>query len=262
MLKVKLLIVALLFAGLANAQIFKNYSGNWRAKGFWKHDKAIVIEDKTVSGAKVDKWDAAAADLENDVDLEGVFVLKDEYTNENLIKGLRELGYKIKYLPLADFAMQTGNTLVDGRQYLTIFKVTKPVDTITGITYAVSVPGEYVADGFNGFAIYKREGTSFTKLGETPNTPNMWKVTAGTPTDIAFTSPIIVTEGYYYISNKYDSSSQVAAPQTYCMEVWQSWFTDMGAVKLGGYLTSATFGETITNASMSRNNIPYFFPVY
>lgn len=262
MLKVKLLILALLLSALSQAQIFKPYSGNWEAKGFWKFLKSIKVEGKDITAQKVDKWDASAADLENSVDLENVFVKKNNYISENLISGLNEVGWGIKYLPFADFAIGSGNTLVDARQYLTAYRVTDTT-LLTGVKFAVSGQGVYTGDAVNSMSLYKYNGTSWDKVAETTNDLNLWTPVSGTLTTKAFSATYVASPGWYYVAILYNNSAQTTAPILYAMELYATWFVDMGSIKLSGYIAAqASHATNITNAAITRNNIPFFIMLY
>jgi hypothetical protein len=187
---------------------------------------------------------------------------KTEYTNLNLIRGLNELNYGIKYLPFADFAIGSGNSLTDGRQYFTAFRITDTT-TLTGVKFAPSVAGDYTSDNTNSVALYKWNGTSFDKVAETPNNGAMWKATANVVSTVAFAALYVAAPGWYYVSHVYNSSSQVTAPSLYAMEPYQAWFVDIGTFKLGGYIaTRNTHAANVTPASITRNNIPFFFMIY
>lgn len=185
-----------------------------------------------------------------------------EYTNSEIVKGLNEIGYNFKYLPFADFSLGTGNNLADSRQYFTIFRITESTP-ITGVKFALSVQGVYTADNVNSIALYKVNGTSWDKVAETANNGDLWKATSATLTTVPFTTNYSASPGWYFVAHIYNSSAQTTAPAMYSMEVYQPWFCDIGTVKLSSYLAAQTsHAATITNASVTRNNIPYFFILY
>lgn len=189
---------------------------------------------------------------------------KNEYTNDNLIRGLNEVGWGIKYLPFADFAMGSGNAITDARQYLTACRITDTT-LLTGVKFAVSVQGVYTGDAVNSVALYKYNGTSWDKVAETANDIELWKVPsgAGVPITKAFSTTYIATPGWYYIAHLYNSSAQTTAPSLYSMEGYQAWIMDMLGIKICGYIAAqASHAANITNASITRNTIPFLFMIY
>lgn len=190
------------------------------------------------------------------------FDFKNEYTNHDLVKGLNEIGYGIKYLPFAAFAMGSGNTLADGRQCFTSYRVTDTT-LLAGVKFAVSIQGVYTGDAVNSIALYKYNGTSWDKVAETANDTELWKPVASTLTTKAFVTPYVATPGWYYIVLLYNSSAQTTAPSMYSMETYQAWLMDMLSIKLAGYIgTQASHAANITNAAITKSTISFFFMFY
>ena len=194
----------------------------------------IKVEEKVISGAKVDKWDATAADVENDVDLEGVFVkrsdsvyrkpgsyvsrydFKTEPTSMELIKVMNKYGASIKLTGLIQASgAYTGsaNQMVDQRASYILAYVTDTV-TVSTIYYQMHTAGNYTTDGsdFNGIAIYSISGTTATRIAITANTPTIWTATANTLASVALTAPATLFPGIYYVGFLYNYLVQTTAP--------------------------------------------------
>ena len=187
---------------------------------------------------------------------------KNEYTNHDLVKGLNEIGYGIKYLPFAGFAMGSGNTLVDGRQYFTSYRITDTT-LLTGVKFSTTQQGSYTPDNTNSIALYKWNQTSWDKVAETANEGTLWSAVAGSVSAKTFTTPYVATPGWYYIALLYNSSAQTTAPITISMTTYQGWFAELGSFKLTGTRdTQSSHASNVTNAQITRNTIPFFVIIY
>lgn len=196
------------------------------------------------------------------LDSDEYLMFKGEYQNLNLIAGLNELNYGIKYLPFAEFAMSSGNALSDTRQYFVAYKITE-TDTLTGVKFALSQAGDYTADAENSVVLYKWNGTSFDTVATTPNNGNLWKATANTVVTVPFNLPYVASPGWYYVALLYNQSAQTTAPSLYGMELYQNWFVELGTFKLCGYIASrSSHAANVTPAGITRSNVPYFFIIY
>ncbi len=193
----------------------------------------ILIEEKTISGEKVDSWDAAVADLENDVDLEGVFVkrsdsayakpggytsrydFKTEPTKHEIVKSLNSAGAGIKLAPTVAVgaSMTTNNQLVDARASYVHCTVTDTV-VVTSIHYSMAIAGVYTVDGseFNGIAIYSVSGTTATRIAMTANTATAWSIPANDFSTLNLTAPVTLYPGEYYVGFLFNFLAQTTAP--------------------------------------------------
>jgi len=230
MLKIKLTIVALLIAVMSSAQIFKSFTGNWHAKGFWKYDKPISVETKSVTGQKVVKWDSTYQEvILNDIDLEPVIVAKKDSTNittgsyvtrydfrnepsrENTIKIWRNYGSTIKLFPASALIFTSTMGMVDGTVFWSLCYTADTI-TLTGFRYALQTAGAFTGDAFNGIALCSVSGGVATQIATTANNEAIWKTASFTPATVNLTAPITIPPGYYVTAAIYNSSAQTTAP--------------------------------------------------
>lgn len=167
----------------------------------------IKVQEKTISGEKVDSWDAAAADLENNIDLEDVFV------TESYLGPLQKLGSSVNGMTMTMTHTQArdNNALTDGRIQLipVYFTDTTLINTIK---LPLVVQGNYTGDYYNGIGLYSLSGGTLTLRASSANDSEMWKSSAYSLISKNLTTPYLAPPGLYYVAVLYNSSSQTTAP--------------------------------------------------
>jgi hypothetical protein len=103
--------------------------------------------------------------------------------------------------------------LVSGTHQTTYFDLSAPA-TLNGVRWFQTVQGNYTANNFNGFAIYRYDAVNDTAylVAQTANTGTIWQATANTWNTIDFTSPVNVQAGAFRVVAYYSSSAQTTAP--------------------------------------------------
>ena len=148
---------------------------------------------------------------------EGSYVTGMDWENGNtapMVRGVQALGGTMKALPILGYNPTVAHTLADATPVGLAFYIPKEV-TITGAAWIQQAPGDYTAADYNGFALYSVSGTTYTLVGSTTNDGNIWKATAQTIGTKAFSSPLTLTPGAYYLVSFYNQSAQVAPPVVY-----------------------------------------------
>jgi len=215
---------------LAFTQTLKPDLLNWIHKGINEYTKSIKVETKTISGTKIDGWDATKVKVDNSIDATQYFVgkgdtlgsngkgrptnydFKYEPTMSELFKIYKKLGSSFK--PLFNLVPEQASTTftpVDNRVTM-VLRYAADSMTITGVKYSMNAAGAYTADQTNGFALFRLSNDTAYKIAETANTANVWTIAANTPTSIAFTSPVTIAPGFYALGFLYNNSAQTTQP--------------------------------------------------
>jgi hypothetical protein len=110
-------------------------------------------------------------------------------------------------------SITTTLNLVSGTHQTTYFDLSAPT-TLNGVRWFQTVQGNYTANNFNGFAIYRYDAVNDTAylVAQTANTGAIWQATANTWNTIDFTAPVNVQAGAFRIVAYYSSSAQTTAP--------------------------------------------------
>jgi hypothetical protein len=157
--------------------------------------------------------------------------LKTEYVGRDLMKAYKGMGSTIKAAPLSGLRFSnTGAAMVDNILYASLYYI-EDTTVITGCKFALGVQGDYTADNFNGIALYKVSGETYTQVAISANTANVWKAAGATTATLAFTSPYTAYPAYYYVACLYNSSAQVTAPTIYLADDVGNWWSSFA---LGG----------------------------
>lgn len=130
--------------------------------------------------------------------------------------------------------------LGDGSARFILIPITE-AKTLTTVQYWQSVAGDYVANNYNGLALFSISGANLTLVGSTTDDGNIWKATAATLVTKAFSSPIAVTPGLYALYYLYNSSSQTTAPS---LGAYANFVN--AAVASAGLTNGAKFSSLIT----------------
>lgn len=137
------------------------------------------------------------------------FNLMMEYSSP-LIEGLQALGSVIKGMSLKGLP-DTTVTLVDGRQQMVAVYLRKAA-IITGVKWCQITQGNYTANNNNRIGLYSQAAGVLTLEASCANDGDLWKGAAGVITK-AFSAPVALAAGVYYIGYLYNSSEQTTAPQ-------------------------------------------------
>ena len=195
----------------------------------------IKVEERTISGEKVDQWNSVYTDVNtNDVDIDAVFVkrsdsayakpgsyvtrydFKTEPTRHEYIKVLNMLGAGIKLTPVMPSGgsfVGSSNQMIDQRASYILAYVQDTV-SVSSIQYQMNSAGSYTVDGteFNGIAIYSTSGTTATRIAITANTATAWTQAANTVATLNLTAPVTLYPGLYYVGFLYNYLVQTTAP--------------------------------------------------
>jgi hypothetical protein len=140
-------------------------------------------------------------------------------------------------------SITTTLNLVSGTHQTTYFDLSAPT-TLNGVRWFQTVQGNYTANNFNGFAIYRYDVVNDTAylVAQTANTGTIWQATANSWNTIAFTSPVNVEAGAFRIVAYYSSSAQTTAPALGSFSSVQSAavFNLPNGGRLSGRLTQTT----------------------
>ena len=103
------------------------------------------------------------------------------------------------------------SSLTDSRLYFQAIEL--PVAaTLTGIILAFSAQGVFTADNNNKVGLYTNNGTTLTRVAQSTNDGNIWKVATNSSAKTAFTSTYAAAAGSYWLAYLYNSSAQTTAP--------------------------------------------------
>jgi hypothetical protein len=140
-------------------------------------------------------------------------------------------------------SITTTLNLVSGTHQTTYFDLSAPT-TLNGVRWFQTVQGNYTANNFNGFAIYRYDAVNDTAylVAQTANTGTIWQATANTWNTIDFTSPVNVQAGAFRIVAYYSSSAQTTAPALGAFSTVQNAavFNLPNTGRLSGRLTQTT----------------------
>lgn len=153
-----------------------------------------------------------------------------------------------------------------GRMY--VFGFATPATTITGIWYGIATPGVFTAANFSGFALYSLSGTTATLIAQTNNDATLFKPAGAGMYSAAFTSPVNVADGVYYIASLYNSSATTTQPAPYYIttasQLINNTLADPSARKLTGYIASQNTLPSTFDAStaLTSANSVFMLGVY
>ena len=131
---------------------------------------------------------------------------------------LTTLGMSAKFISANRKLYQLTSSLVlTNGFYQGIYFTVKTPTIVTGVRWLQVNTGNYTAGtGFNGIGLYRYNSTtdSLEIIRETASEPNIWQRagSANSWQSAAFTSPVTVQPGVYYIGWNYNNSAQTTAP--------------------------------------------------
>jgi len=136
--------------------------------------------------------------------------------------------------------------------------------TATGIAIRISTQGSFVADNFNGVALFTQSAGTLTQVAISANDGNIWQQVPGVY-GIPFTTPYAVTAGtVYWVAFLYNSSSQTTAPVVRGVNLVDNiGGTYLGSVKFGGGTNTVTaMPSSVTVASMTAGTTSVWASLY
>jgi len=222
--------------------------------------KPIKVENKVLSGTKIDGYDATKTKVDGAVSADTYYPLKsdtinpnsgsytsrydfeNESTNSELYKAYKESGANISPLqPMFPVVNVGGSALVDSRLYVYKYK-TKLKTTITGFSLILSTAGSYVGDGYNGILLGRYSNDTIYIIGQTANSATFWQISANAVTQKPLTAPVTIYPGEYAIMPLYNNSSQTTAPAieaSYCSSLAKI-FTFTGGWRISSYINGVS----------------------
>jgi hypothetical protein len=132
------------------------------------------------------------------------------------VRGYQALGSVIKGSPigLTLNRLNTSLTLTSGRLQLTAVFI--PVETtVTGVRFYQTLIGTFTANNENRVGLYSYNSSTgaATLVASTADNANIWKATTNTWTSAAFSTPVTIQPGDYYIAMLYNAAGGATAPQ-------------------------------------------------
>lgn len=235
MKKVLIILAMLVFPILifAQSQITTPDGKNWNHTGNNAFTKAITVQTRTLTGAKIDQYDGlvvdagdttAATDLmvlikDSTNVITGSYVTRYDFKNEavqktSVNKAMKAWGspaYKLE--PIGSGTYNGGSAMTSGTMYFTALDPIVDTTVLSTVDMWMNTSGSYTANNTNGIALYKVSGSDVVKVAETANTGTMW-TTANTATiSLNFTAPYTALPGeLLYSAILYSSSAQTTAP--------------------------------------------------
>jgi hypothetical protein len=138
---------------------------------------------------------------------------------------------------------------------------------LTGVTFFQRTQGVYTADNNNKVGLYSYSGGTLTKVAESANNGNLFKGTADTFVQQAFSTPYTPTvAGLYYVAFIYNQSAQstqpaIAAYYTQTASNQAAPLTSNSA-KLYGSSYSTDLPSSIAMSSIDGSIFPFWLGVY
>ena len=108
----------------------------------------------------------------------------------------------------------TAFTLTDNQLNISAIYVQKAF-TATGVIFYSRVAGVFTGDQENNIGLYSYNTSNgdLTQVALTANDANIWKGTANTFKNQAFSSTVVLTQGLYFVTALYNTSAPTTAPQ-------------------------------------------------
>ena len=159
---------------------------------------------------------------------------------------LTTLGMSAKFISAnRKFYQLTSSLVLTNGFYQGIYFTVKAPTLVTGVRWLQVNTGNYTAGtGFNGIGLYRYNSTtdSLELVRETANEPNIWQRagSANSWQSAAFTSPVTVQPGVYYIGWSYNNSAQTTAPTIGHSQAMQTGSTNLPNGKRLQFIHSTT----------------------
>ncbi len=138
---------------------------------------------------------ATRFDLKTEAVLTKRNLLKAIGSNIKLTPVVVELGGSGSNYPLSDGVLLYVMALVTDSTYLSSFQ------------YSLGTLGNFIGNNDNSIGIYSTNGTTFTKIGNTPlnSSGSIWKTTPGTTSTVNLVTPLWLVPGKYLIMYLYNA---------------------------------------------------------
>lgn len=181
------------------------------------------------------------------------------------LRAIQALGSPIKSSPIGgSFLPNTGTAMVSTRSYFNAVYLEKDT-TSTGVAFFQVTQGVFTANNFNGLALYSYSGGTVTQIATTANDGNIWKNASNTWVQVAWTSPVVLTAGVYFIGMLY-SSSAGTAPSVGSTSIFnnQNYFAPLttNSSRLFGGIINTVTSLPASQACSAWTNISTYFSVY
>jgi len=182
------------------------------------------------------------------------------------LKAIQALGSPIKSSPIGgSFMPNTGTGMVSTRSYFNAVYLEKDT-TSTGVAFFQVTQGVFTANNFNGLGLYSYSGGTVTQIAITANDGNNWKNASNTWVQVAWTSPVVLTAGVYFIGMLYSSSAQTTAPSIGSTSIFnnQNYFAPLttNSSRLFGGVINTVTSLPASQACSAWTNISTYFSVY
>jgi hypothetical protein len=119
--------------------------------------------------------------------------------------------------------------------------------TITGVKWFQVVQGSYTSDQYNGVGLYTYSGGNMTLVASSADDGTIWKASANTWNNKAFSGTYSASPGLYFVGLIYNNSAQTTAPTLGSGNVLSN-----VAVNAMDFTNSAKMQSTVT----STNSLP------
>lgn len=106
----------------------------------------------------------------------------------------------------------SGTALVSGTVYFSQIPVIDDIAVATGLGFILTVNGSYTATT-NKIGLYSSDGTTLTLVASSPDVPSLWQPGSTGGKQQAFTAPVALTAGIYYVGFLRYSSASATDPE-------------------------------------------------
>jgi hypothetical protein len=149
------------------------------------------------------------------------------------------------------------NTMVDNRVYFIAVDI-KKARTINGFKWKQVTAFSGTADAYSGGGLYTISGGTLTLVANSTDDANLWKATASTIPNKAFSATYNAVAGLYFVGILYCNSAQTIAPVIGALfgSIGTNSVTDFtNSTKLNGFLS----GQTTLPASVAMSAITAYY---
>lgn len=160
----------------------------------------------------------------------------------------------------------TTTAMVDGQRLYNAIWLPR-AETITGVKFYQGTQGNFTGDNFNGIGLFSYSEGVLTQVAVTANDANIWKGTSGTWQTVAFTTPVALQPGLYFVCYMYSNSAESTAPTIGVAQPVGASGVAVGdftnSAKLNANQTSqTTMPSTVNMSSLNSFTTRYFTELY
>ncbi len=215
-----------------------------------------------ITTADIPTIPTATSDLEND----SGFITEHIPNHLDTLTIWKALGSAIKALSPIDISFVQSYSLTSQRLYFYPF-VNTYNGSLTGVNFIPSNNANYTGNNYNGIGLYSYSGGTLTRIAMTTNASNFWVNTSGALVSKAFSAPVNVTSGLYYVAFLYSNSSQTTAPNLYgYTPAYITRFLTMdftNSAMMSGYIASQTsLPTTQAMSGLTAVSTNHWFALY